>query len=122
MRWFALGEWAVAAFPGPRFGSAGLRALVGVPTGALIQTALKPQGSSTAQLAEMAYQLALGGIDVIKDDHGLANQTWSPFEERVTACCAAVAKANSETGKCVNPPHLTSPQSRVHEIASWVTG
>jgi ribulose-bisphosphate carboxylase large chain len=59
------------------------------------------QGSSTAALAEMAYQLALGGIDVIKDDHGLANQTWSPFEERVTACCAAVAKANEETGKCV---------------------
>jgi ribulose-bisphosphate carboxylase large chain len=59
------------------------------------------QGSSTAALAEMAYQLALGGIDVIKDDHGLANQTWSPFEQRVTACCAAVAKANQETGKCV---------------------
>lgn len=31
------------AFPGPRFGTAGLRKLVGVPTGALIQTALKPQ-------------------------------------------------------------------------------
>ena len=24
-----------------------------------------------AQLAAMAYQLALGGIDIIKDDHGL---------------------------------------------------
>ena len=58
----------------------------------------------------MAYALAKGGIDIIKDDHGLANQVWAPFEERVRLCAAAVQKANAETGRhslyapCLNTP------------------
>ena len=39
----------------------------------------------------MAYDFAKGGIDLIKDDHGLANQNYAPYEERVRACCAAVS-------------------------------
>jgi ribulose-bisphosphate carboxylase large chain len=61
-------------FLGPRFGAAGLREVLGVPRGPLLCTALKPMGSTVAALAEMAYAFAKGGIDIIKDDHGLANQ------------------------------------------------
>jgi hypothetical protein len=39
-----------------------------------VMTALKPMGSTTAELAKMAYDFAKGGIDIIKDDHGLADQ------------------------------------------------
>jgi ribulose-bisphosphate carboxylase large chain len=56
-------------------------------------------GLSSQKLAELAYQFALGGIDIIKDDHGLANQRSAPFEERVRLCAQAVNEANSTTGQ-----------------------
>ena len=65
---------------------------------ALTCSALKPQGLCPAGLAGIAYELALGGIDFIKDDHGLADQAYSPFAERVEACAGAVRRANRETG------------------------
>lgn len=55
-------------FPGPRYGIQGLRDLLGVPQAPLLCTALKPMGSSSEKFAEMAYSLAKGGIDIIKDD------------------------------------------------------
>lgn len=88
-----------AAFTGPRFGVAGLRALVGAPPSrALTCTALKPQGMSATQLAELAYTFAGAGIDIVKDDHGLANQSYAPFGQRVAACAAAVRRANERSG------------------------
>lgn len=84
--------------PGPKFGLEGLRKAVQAWNRPLVCTALKPMGSSPNVLAEMAYHLALGGLDIIKDDHGLANQPFAPFEERVRQVQAAVLKANRETG------------------------
>lgn len=86
------------AFPGPRFGIEGIRRLVGAATRPLTCTALKPQGATVAHLAGLARDFALAGIDVIKDDHGLANQAPAPFEQRVIAVTRAVAEANRETG------------------------
>lgn len=88
-----------AWLPGPRFGREGLRALVGAADRPLLCSALKPMGLAPEDLAAMAYQLAVGGIDLIKDDHGLADQACSPFAERVARCAEAVAKANRETGR-----------------------
>jgi len=85
-------------FQGPRFGREGLRYLLGNPDRPLLGTALKPMGYPAEKLAEFAYQFALGGIDVIKDDHGLADQPFAPFYERARLCSAAVARANRETG------------------------
>ena len=65
---------------------------------ALTCTALKPQGSSVEYLAHLARTFALAGIDVIKDDHGIANQAYHPFAERVPAVQKAIAEANRETG------------------------
>ena len=75
----------VAAFGGPRHGLAGLRARVGAGARALTCSALKPQGLPAAALAELAARFAQGGIDYIKDDHGLADQAYSPFAARVEA-------------------------------------
>jgi len=38
------------------------------------------------------------GVDLIKDDHSLADQTSAPFAERVERCQEAVVRANGETG------------------------
>ena len=86
------------SFPGPRFGIEGIRTITGVQGRALTCTALKPQGSTVEYLAHLARTFALAGIDVVKDDHGIANQAFSPFAERVPAVQKAIAEANRETG------------------------
>jgi hypothetical protein len=107
-------------FPGPQFGIQGLRKLLGVPQAPLLCTALKPMGKSAPELANMAYQLARGGIDIIKDDHGLSNQVWAPFEERVRLCAEAVQKANKETGKrCIYAACLNAPAGKLIERAYY---
>jgi len=85
------------AFGGPSHGLEGLRGRVGA-SGALSATALKPQGSTPEALAKLAHAIALGGIDYIKDDHGIADQFYSPFAERVPMIAEAVHKAARQTG------------------------
>ena len=86
------------AFPGPEFGIAGIRAMLDAPDRALTCTALKPQGSTLDHLVHLARIFALAGVDVVKDDHGLANQASCPFAARVPAVQQAIAEANRETG------------------------
>jgi Ribulose 1,5-bisphosphate carboxylase, large subunit len=80
----------INAFGGPRHGLHELRRRVGAPAQALTCSALKPQGLSPAKLADLALRFARGGVDYIKDDHGLADQAYSPFRERVEAVAAAL--------------------------------
>ena len=75
-------------FGGPRHGLEGLRRKVGAPRRALTCSALKPQGLAPAALADLALRFADGGIDYIKDDHGLADQAYSRFAARVEAIAA----------------------------------
>jgi ribulose-bisphosphate carboxylase large chain len=78
------------AFEGPRHGLPELRRRVGAPVRALTCSALKPQGLPAAKLAALALSFADGGIDYVKDDHGLADQAYSPFGARVEAIAAAL--------------------------------
>ncbi len=103
----ALPDAVLSHFPGPRFGMEGLRKLTHAHGRPLTCTALKPQGLDSDELAALAHQLALGGLDMIKDDHGIADQAYSPFAERVPRIQAAVARANRETGgHCIYAPSL----------------
>ncbi|MFP4374913.1 MAG: RuBisCO large subunit C-terminal-like domain-containing protein [Spirochaetaceae bacterium] len=85
-------------FPGPRFGIAGIRERVGVHDRPLLCTALKPMGLSSESLAKMATDCALGGLDIMKDDHGITDLPYAPFEERVRRIADAVAEANAKSG------------------------
>ncbi len=79
-------------FPGPRHGIEGLRHRANAFGRALTCSALKPQGLPPARLAQLAERFARGGIDFIKDDHGLADQPYSPFADRVAAIASAVGR------------------------------
>ncbi|MDE1991154.1 MAG: transcriptional regulator [Rhizobiaceae bacterium] len=104
--------------PGPRFGAEGLRTRTGITSGPLVMSAIKPVGLSTARLADLAHRFALGGMHLIKDDHGLVDQPTSPYSERVAACVAAVAEANAKTGlHCAYVPNITGPASQIVERA-----
>lgn len=106
------------AFKGPRFGRAGLRARLNAPRRPLLCTALKPMGLPPDALAELAYRFALGGIDIIKDDHGLADQPFAPFRERVKRCADAVQRANQQTGRaCIYMPNISAPADVIFDHA-----
>lgn len=101
-------------FPGPRFGVAGLRSMFGAPTRPLLATALKPMGLSSERLAAAAYELAVGGIDIIKDDHSLADQAFAPFRERVAVVADAVRRANDASGHTsVYMPSVNAPYDQL---------
>jgi ribulose-bisphosphate carboxylase large chain len=98
-------------FGGPRFGIAGIRAACGDVQGRpLLCTSAKPVGLSAAELAGICGTLARGGIDVVKDDHGVTDQASAPFAERVRRCQDAVQEANQQSGgSTVYFPHVTAP-------------
>jgi ribulose-bisphosphate carboxylase large chain len=100
------------ALPGARFGTAGLRKLVGAPSRPLTSTALKPIGLNVARIAELCGLFAQAGVDIIKDDHGLADHSFHPFEERVRRCQQAVREANRATGRnSIYAPNLIGTPS-----------
>ncbi len=94
----AVPDSLVRLFGGPRHGLAALRSRLNASGRAMTGSALKPQGLPPEKLAHLAGQLALGGLDFIKDDHGLADQAYSPFAGRVAACAEAVACGARSTG------------------------
>jgi ribulose-bisphosphate carboxylase large chain len=105
-----LGRWT-----GPRFGRVRLRARLGVPDRPLVCGVLKPVGATPVQLADIAYQCALGGLDLVKDDQGFGNQPHCPFQDRVERCADAIARATRETGRaCLYAPHVTGGPSELH--------
>lgn len=108
----------LSAFTGPRFGINGLRTLLQVPRRPLTCTAIKPQGIAPADLAALCRTFALGGVDIIKDDHGLADQSYAPFAQRLRVCHAAVDKANRESGlHTFYCPNVTGGPRQIFEQA-----
>lgn len=99
---------------GPRFGVKGLRERLNIFNRPMICSALKPMGLSADDLAVLAGQFAQGGVDLIKDDHGLANQEFSKFEQRVEKCQKAIGKNNPDS---VYLPNITAPMGQVRDRA-----
>jgi ribulose-bisphosphate carboxylase large chain len=109
-----LPEAAFEWLPGPRAGIAGLRSLAGVAHRPLLATALKPMGLRPAQLAALCGTFARAGIDLVKDDHGLADHPFCPFEARVEACLRAMEDVARDTGRtALYIPNLIGTPERV---------
>ena len=99
---------------GPRAGVAGLRELVGVHDRPLLAAAVKPMGLPPARLAELCGTFARAGVDIVKDDHGLADHPFCPFEARVEACLRAVDDAARATGRrALYVPNATGTPDRI---------
>jgi ribulose-bisphosphate carboxylase large chain len=103
-------------FAGPSHGIDGLRTLCGVERRPLLCSALKPMGLSPRELARRCHDLVLGGIDLVKDDHGLADQDGAPFAERVWRCQEAVALAHRQTnGRGLYFPNVTGRSCQLEQ-------
>ncbi len=112
----------VRSLPGPRFGIGGVRSMAGAPRRPLVSAAIKPIGLSSAELARQAAAFARAGVDVVKDDHGLAGQRPAPFAERTALIARAVAEANALTGgRTAYFPNVTGPldalEARLDRVA-----
>ncbi|MCL4417070.1 MAG: RuBisCO large subunit C-terminal-like domain-containing protein [Actinobacteria bacterium] len=77
-----------------------VRRLVGEQKGPLLLSICKPKMGLTAkQMAEQAYQSALGGANLYKDDEALT-ETWNcSFDDRIKYITEALGRANEKTGK-----------------------
>ena len=105
---------------GPRFGIDGIRKLVNSFDRPLLCGAIKPMGLDAPSLAKMAYEFTMGGIDMIKDDHGLADQTFCRFKDRVREVSEAVNEANAKSGsKTLYAPSISGPAVEIFERAEF---
>lgn len=96
-----------------------LRTRLGLSNRAITCSALKPQGSPPEILAQMAQNMAEGGIDLIKDDHNLAEQPGCTLRDRL----AVIPKALRQTGSQARyVPHLMGSLDRVREGIKMARG
>jgi ribulose-bisphosphate carboxylase large chain len=115
---FDLAKSLLSAWRGPRFGMQGLREATGVQDRALVCAVLKPLGRSPQELADLAFRFTLGGVDLIKDDQGLMDQSFCPFDERIVRCAEAITKGAAERGRpCLYLPHVSGPPDRIRRRA-----
>ncbi|MBQ1180158.1 MAG: ribulose 1,5-bisphosphate carboxylase [Methanocorpusculum sp.] len=106
---------------GPKFGIEGVRKIVGTEVSCRphIGTIIKLKvGLNPKDTAQVAYEAALGGLDLIKDDETLTNQTFCPLFERLEAVMDALDRAKDETGKQVlYAVNVTTGGDRIVELA-----
>lgn len=109
----------LSAFKGPRFGSSGVRNLLGVHDRPLLMSIFKSViGHDLPALREQFLQQALGGVDLIKDDEILFENPLSPLQERVKTGMEAALEAEQTTGqKLLYAVNLTGPTSKLAEQA-----
>lgn len=106
----------LAQFPGPKAGVEGIRRALGVFGRPLLATALKPRGSSPAQLAKLARDFAVGGGDLVKDDHNLVEADFNAFCDRVERCQAGVLEGSAKSGRpCFYLPNLSAPVNELEQ-------
>jgi ribulose-bisphosphate carboxylase large chain len=118
-----LPEALAVALGGPSLGIGGIRELTGVYGRALTCTALKPIGSSLADLARMTAIFAGAGIDIIKDDHGWPARGQAPFEQRVVACQREVDRANrGRAVRSLYAPALSGDAETMREQLDFAQG
>lgn len=107
-------------FTGPRHGIQGIRRAVDVRDRPLTCSALKPVGLRLSELAQLCRGFTAGGIDMIKDDHYLGDQSFAPFEERVRTCLDAVADSAAETGNTtIYIPNLSGTPDKIRRQADF---
>ncbi len=110
----------LASLQGPSFGVSGIRKKLGVFGRPLLATALKPRGQSNEYFADLAYQFACGGGDIIKDDQNLIG-SFEEFKQRTSLCLDAIRRAEQKTGRpCFYFPFISAPYEEMERYFEWV--
>jgi 2,3-diketo-5-methylthiopentyl-1-phosphate enolase len=115
-------EWPtrmLKEFKGPKFGISGVRKLLGVYDRPLLNNMIKPcTGLDPATTAKLAYEAAVGGVDIIKDDELISDAPHCPLVERVKAVMASIKRADEEKGeKTIYCFNITDRTEKLRENA-----
>ena len=88
------------AHKGPRFGIEDARRILGVFGRPLVGTIIKPKvGLNPKETAAVAEAAVRGGLDLVKDDETLTDQSFCPLIPRLEAVMSALDRVEKETGK-----------------------
>jgi len=107
------------SFQGPKFGVEGIRKVLNVPDRPLVNNMIKPCAGLTPEAtAQLAYEVAVGGTDIVKDDELIADAAYSPLEVRVKTVMRALQKADAEKGeKTLYAVNITDRVEKLKENA-----
>jgi len=96
-------EWPeplATTFPGPQFGTSVRNDVFDAGDRPITATVPKPKvGLSTDQHAQIGYEAWTGGIDLLKDDENLTDQSFNRFEDRLFESMEMRDRAEEETGE-----------------------
>jgi 2,3-diketo-5-methylthiopentyl-1-phosphate enolase len=97
----------------------GIRKRVGEPAKPLTMAIFKPcVGLTAKELSQMFFELAMGGMHLVKDDEILPDLPSCPTERRLEACLQAGVNARRETGRrTLYAVNLTGPASQMQAKA-----
>lgn len=114
-------ESYISHFKGPKFGVEGIRELVGVKDRPLTLGMIKPcTGCTPAQCGEVAYELGMGGLDILKDDELLGDTEYNRCQDRFVEVMKSVDRIKKETGRTMlYAMNITDRPDRMLEKALW---
>lgn len=105
----------IAAFPGPRFGIDGWRALSGVAGRPILLNMIKPCTGYPPEVgAAFVREVAEGGVDLVKDDELLASPEFSHVRDRARAYSRTLDQVAAETGHRAR--YLANVTSRARDL------
>lgn len=112
----------INSFEGPYYGISGVRKLLDIQKRPLIGSIIKPKvGLSAKEHAQLAYNVWINGIDVVKDDENLTSMPFNKFKDRVIQVMKQKKKAEYETGcKKLHVFNITAPMDLMLERAKFV--
>jgi len=86
----------------PKLGISGIRNRLGIFDRPLVMAIFKPALGLTANdHAEILAEVAISGLDIIKDDEIMGNLASAPTLARLSACREVIAKLKQETGRTI---------------------
>ena len=112
----------IKSFSGPKYGIKGIRRMIKVKKRPLVGTIVKPKlGLTPKQHAEYAYNAWKGGLDLVKSDENLTNQSFNQFKKRFLLTIKAMKKAERETGeKKIYVENITAETKEMIKRAKFV--
>jgi ribulose-bisphosphate carboxylase large chain len=114
-------EATVSLYKGPKFGIEGVRKIVGTDKSKRphVGTIIKPKvGLNPKDTARVAYESAIGGVDLIKDDETLTDQKFCPMAERLPAVMEQLDRVKADTGRTVlYAVNVSAPGEKIMERA-----
>ncbi len=93
-------EKIIKSFKGPKYGIEGVRKILNIKDRPLVGTIVKPKlGLTPKEHAEYAYKAWKGGLDLVKSDENLTDQSFNRFKKRFLLTIKALEKVEKETGE-----------------------